>query len=82
MEEGLWRKMDAVEVNMKERILISEMEYSVLKEETKEDRCGWSEATSPGQATLVTLVRRQGQPVKPGKRESTAGGQKSSVATR
>jgi hypothetical protein len=36
--------MDAVEVNMKERILISGMEYSVLKEEMKEDRCGWSDA--------------------------------------
>jgi hypothetical protein len=29
-------------VNMKERILMSGMEYSVLKEEMKEDRCGWS----------------------------------------
>jgi hypothetical protein len=34
--------MDAGEVNMKERIWISKMEYSVLKEKMKENECGWS----------------------------------------
>jgi hypothetical protein len=34
--------MDAGEVNMKERMLMTGMEYSVLKEEMGEDRCGWS----------------------------------------
>jgi hypothetical protein len=42
MEEGLYRKMDAGEGNMKERMLMIDMEYSVLKEEMEEDRCGWS----------------------------------------
>jgi hypothetical protein len=29
-------------VNMKERMLMIGMKYSVLNEEMKEDRCGWS----------------------------------------
>jgi hypothetical protein len=28
---------------MKERIMMTEMEYSVLKEEMEDDECGWSE---------------------------------------
>jgi hypothetical protein len=35
--------MDAGEVNMKERIIMTEMEYSVLNEEMKDDECGWSQ---------------------------------------
>jgi hypothetical protein len=34
--------MDAGEVNMKEGIMMTEMEYSVLKEEMEDDECGWS----------------------------------------
>jgi hypothetical protein len=34
--------MDAGEVNMKERIVMIWMEFSVLKEEMKDDECGWS----------------------------------------
>jgi hypothetical protein len=29
-------------VDMKERILMIEMEYFVLKEKMKDDECGWS----------------------------------------
>jgi hypothetical protein len=47
-------------VNMKERILISGMKYSVLKEEMKEDRCGWSNLpahpTSPPIVSSSLLV--------------------------
>jgi hypothetical protein len=35
--------MDAGEGNMKERMLMIETEYSVLKEEMEGDRCGWSD---------------------------------------
>jgi hypothetical protein len=35
--------MDAGEGNMKERMLMIEMKYSVLKKEMEGDRCGWSE---------------------------------------
>jgi hypothetical protein len=31
------------EVNMKDRILMTRIEYSVLKEEIKDDECRWSE---------------------------------------
>jgi hypothetical protein len=34
--------MDAGEGNMKERMLMIEMEYFVWKEEMEGDRCGWS----------------------------------------
>jgi hypothetical protein len=34
--------MDAGEVNMKEIISLTRQEYSVLKEFTKDDECGWS----------------------------------------
>jgi hypothetical protein len=34
--------MDVGEVDMKERILMIEMEYFVLKEKMKDDECGWS----------------------------------------
>jgi hypothetical protein len=34
--------MDAEEGNMKERILMIRMAYSVLKEKMEEDECGWS----------------------------------------
>jgi hypothetical protein len=34
--------MDARGVNMKERIWMSMMEYSILKEEMKYDESGWS----------------------------------------
>jgi hypothetical protein len=34
--------MDAGEVNMKERMMMTGMEYSVLKEEMEDDECGWS----------------------------------------
>jgi hypothetical protein len=34
--------MDAGEVNMKERIVMIWMEYSVLKEEMEDDEYGWS----------------------------------------
>jgi hypothetical protein len=36
--------MSAEEYNMKERISISRMEYSVLKEKMKENECGWSKS--------------------------------------
>jgi hypothetical protein len=34
--------MDAGKVNVKERIMMARMEYSVLKEEMENDECGWS----------------------------------------
>jgi hypothetical protein len=34
--------MDVGEVDMKEKILMIEMEYFVLKEKVKDDECGWS----------------------------------------
>jgi hypothetical protein len=34
--------MDAGEVDMKERILMTRTEYFVLKEVLKDDECGWS----------------------------------------
>jgi hypothetical protein len=34
--------MDAGVVIIKERISMVKVEYSVLKEEIKEDECGWS----------------------------------------
>jgi hypothetical protein len=34
--------MDAGEMNMKERIVMIWMEYSILKEEVEDDECGWS----------------------------------------
>jgi hypothetical protein len=34
--------MDVGEVDMKEKILMIEMEYFVLKEKMKDDECGWS----------------------------------------
>jgi hypothetical protein len=34
--------MDAEEVNIKERIWLTRQKYSVLKENTKDDECGWS----------------------------------------
>jgi hypothetical protein len=34
--------MDAGEVNIKERIWMCKMVYSVLKEDMKLDECGWS----------------------------------------
>jgi hypothetical protein len=34
--------MNAGEVSIKERIWVSRMEYSVLKEKMKENECGWS----------------------------------------
>jgi stress-induced morphogen len=34
--------MDAGEVNIKERISMTRMVYSILKEEMKDDECGWS----------------------------------------
>jgi hypothetical protein len=34
--------MDAGEVDMKERILMMRIEYSVLKEEIEDNECGWS----------------------------------------
>jgi hypothetical protein len=34
--------MDAEKVNIKERISMSSMAYSVLKEEMKDNECGWS----------------------------------------
>jgi hypothetical protein len=34
--------MNAGEVDMKERILMTRTEYSVLKEVLKYDECGWS----------------------------------------
>jgi hypothetical protein len=34
--------MNAGEVDIKERILLTKQEYSVLKEEIKDDECGWS----------------------------------------
>jgi hypothetical protein len=37
------RKMGAEEYNMKERIWMGRMEYSVLKEQMKENECGWSQ---------------------------------------
>jgi hypothetical protein len=35
--------MDAGVVIIKERISMVKVEYSVLKEEIKEDECGWSQ---------------------------------------
>jgi hypothetical protein len=35
--------MDAGVVDIKERIWMMKMEYSVLKEEMKDDECGWSQ---------------------------------------
>jgi hypothetical protein len=34
--------MNAGEVDIKESILLTKQEYSVLKEEIKDDECGWS----------------------------------------
>jgi hypothetical protein len=34
--------VNAREVSIKERIWVSMMEYSVLKEKMKESECGWS----------------------------------------
>jgi hypothetical protein len=34
--------MNAIEVSIKERIWVSRMEYFVLKENMKENECGWS----------------------------------------
>jgi hypothetical protein len=34
--------MDAGVVDIKERIWMLKMEYSVLKEQMKDDECGWS----------------------------------------
>jgi hypothetical protein len=50
--------MDAGEENMKERMLMIEMEYSVLKEEIEGDRCGWSKTpklTIPNSSKPRTL---------------------------
>jgi hypothetical protein len=38
--------MDAGEENMKKRIWLSRMEYSVLKEKMKENECGWSKSVN------------------------------------
>jgi hypothetical protein len=35
--------MNAGEVDIKESILLTKQEYSVLKEEIKDDECGWSD---------------------------------------
>jgi hypothetical protein len=44
-DEGeIWRNMDAGEVNMKERIFMTRMEYSILKEKMKNGEYGWSNA--------------------------------------
>jgi hypothetical protein len=37
--------MNAGEVSIHERLWMSMMEYSVLKEKMKETECGWSHAT-------------------------------------
>jgi hypothetical protein len=37
--------MDAGEVDIKERILMTRTEYSVLKEVLKYNECGWSNST-------------------------------------
>jgi hypothetical protein len=41
--EEIWRKMSVGGVDMKERILLTVTEYSVLKEKMKEHECGWSQ---------------------------------------
>jgi hypothetical protein len=38
--------MDAREIDMKERMLMMEAEYSVLKEVLKYNECGWSNSGS------------------------------------
>jgi hypothetical protein len=40
--------MNAGELKIKERILLTGMEYSVLEEKMKDDECGWSEHSIPG----------------------------------
>jgi hypothetical protein len=40
--------MDAGVVDIKERIWMMKMEYSVLKEEIKDDECGWSKTIRTG----------------------------------
>jgi hypothetical protein len=40
--------MDAGEVNINERISMTRTTYSALKEDMKDDECGWSEALFNG----------------------------------
>jgi hypothetical protein len=51
--------MDAGEENMKERIWLSMMEYSVLKEKMKENECRWSEGFSSTPPRPRLLAREQ-----------------------
>jgi hypothetical protein len=39
--------MDVVEENIKERIWMSMVAYSILKEVLKYDECGWSQGLRP-----------------------------------
>jgi hypothetical protein len=40
--------MNAGDVFMKERILMTRMTYSILKEKMEEDECGWSKVRRVG----------------------------------
>jgi hypothetical protein len=45
--------MDAGEENMKERIWLSRMKYSVLKEKMRKNECGWCEYVEPLYAPIL-----------------------------
>jgi hypothetical protein len=45
------------EVDIKERILMIRMKYSVLKEEMEDDECGWSKSNSNRLAKWVRLAK-------------------------
>jgi hypothetical protein len=44
------------EVDIKERILMIRMKYSVLKEEMEDDECGWSKKPTFTTGKLVVSV--------------------------
>jgi hypothetical protein len=44
-------------VVMKERMLMTRTEYSILKKVLKYDECGWSKATAFGRDWLPCMVR-------------------------
>jgi hypothetical protein len=55
--------MDARGVNIKERILMTRKEYSVLDEGIKDDECGWSR-TPEVVSEKKTLVHRKPWPLR------------------